>query len=280
MAYYRRSRDPRQGLIVLGMYVAFLLIGVFYVMVVGVETTADVFGVLLGKGAIYDEAYIQEYLEEERARLFADAPTDDQVLIVILVSSDYSEYHYAVSVGDHVAPEIAGLYRGEDQTLGSVLKNSITRGSFEKTLNNDLKSVIKSMNYRMSEVRNESPTGRLYTCDRTQETYRLLENHTELKLGGRNLDRALAGAGLPTVIVVEDMRDVYGYHVPLKELFIAITTLLAIAGIVLLIVYLIRKPPTQRESLPEGGRRQEGTDYIEKLDDDHWEQQYDQDFSE
>lgn len=277
MAYYRHRRDPRNGIIGLAGCVAFIIIIAFYFMVIGVETTADVLGVLLGKGAIYDEEVLADYADQQYAEVFADSPaTEDNLMIIILVDPDCEEYHYYARVGEHIGHNVANLYAHDDSKFSRVVESCIERGAYGNTLSQDLVYVLSRMNATTDSV----PDDQRFTCEEPHYTNDLLINRSHLELREGVINRQLNKTTFTTVLLVEDMRDVYGYHVPLKELLIAITALLAAAGIVLLIVYLIRKPPTKREKLPEGGRRQEGTDYIEQLDDDHWEQRYEQDFSE
>ncbi|MBQ8288143.1 MAG: hypothetical protein IJX76_05155 [Clostridia bacterium] len=279
MAYYRRRYRSRYGyyrstggtIAGLAGILSILLILSFYIIVVGVETTADVFGVLLGDGAIYDEEILQEYADEQYAAEFAASPAlEDNLLIVILVEPDCQEYHYYARVGSHVAPELAELYAHNDSAFSRAIYEAVEQGSYENSLSGDLVNLLS----RMDDATWEAYDDRLVICQETSTNDDRLINRTDLELRVGTINRQLKKTTFSTVLLVEDMREVYGYHIPLKELLIAITTLLAVAGIVLRVIRLFRRSSVGEEKTPEGGRRQEGTDYIEQLDDDHWEDRY------
>lgn len=289
MAYYRRyrnrygptygryNRDPSKALVGLAVCLAFITLLASYIMVVGIETTGDVLSVLIGKGAIYDEEVLSEYAEEQYAAIFAESEAiEDHLLIVVLVEPDCKEYHAYARVGAHIAPELAALFNGEDAVFYDAIDDNINAGSYENTLSADLVDTLSRMGREVNAVYDD----RLYICEEERENRDALINRSELKLLEGTLRRKIEKNAFSTVILVEDMRDVYGFHLPLKELLIAITTLLAAAGIVLLVIRLFGRSSVGEDTPPEGGRRQKGTDYVEKLDDDHWEERYDRDFSE
>lgn len=268
---YRYYRRGGRGIGGLALVLAFLVLFLLYAVVVGVETTADVFGVLLGGGAIYDEEILQEYTEEQYAAEFADLQSsEDNVLIVVLVEPDCKEYYYYVRVGSHVAPELAQLYTGEDAYFDGAIYDLVERGSYEKTMSAHLSDLISRMDNQIWNVND----GRLFTCEEEHDWNSRLINRSNLELREKAVNRSVKGADLPTVLIVEDMRDVFGYHIPWSDLLITAGMLLAVAGVVVLAVLLSRRAANRKEKPPAGGRRQEGTDYVERLDDEHWEDRY------
>lgn len=277
MSYGRYNRNRSDGYAGLAVCLAFITLFAFYVMVVGVETTGNVLSVWLGDGAIYDEEVISEYAEEQYAEAFAESgAVEDHLLIVVLVEPDCEEYHAYARIGEHIAPEIAALYKGKDAAFYDAIDDNVNEGSYQNTLSADLVDTLSRMERELYEAFDD----RFYICDEVRDPRDALINRSNLELREGSIKRKLERTTFPTVILVEDMRDVYGYHVPLPDLLIAISTLLAVIGIVLLVIRLFRRASAGEEKPPEGGRREEGTDYVNRLDDDYWEDRYEQEFDQ
>ncbi len=237
-------------------------------LVWGISSLIRIGRVLLSDYVIYDEEIMREYAEEQYYAEFAGGSVEDNVLIVVLVEPEYKKYYSYVRVGSHIAPEFAELYVGESSTFSRSIQYNIEPG-YENTLSMDLVRVFSRMN---SAIWDTSNVGDLYICQEGQVRNSRLVNYSDMKLQIGSISQMLGKSYFPTVLLIEEMEEVFGNHIPLREILTAVVALVAGTGLVALAVLYFRSLTVDKK--PSKNARTEGTDYVDRLDDEHWEEQY------
>lgn len=161
----------------------------------------------------YDEAAFQDYADSQYAAEFGDSSAyEDHLLLVVLVDpTECYDYYYIAWVGDHIATDINYLFGGNDTELGQAMENCINQSSYRYSLDANLAQVMETMTDEIRALGLESS----FKCSEDHLQVRShLTNHSELDLTEATVEDALDAftdaTGISTVIVVEDMDDVFG----------------------------------------------------------------------
>ncbi len=196
----------------------------------------------------YDEEVFQDYADAQyRAEFGNCAAYEDNILLVILTSEDYYEYYYIAWVGDHIVTDIDWMFGGNDTELGQAMDACINASNYKYSLDSDLAQVMQQMTQKVQDLELESS----YSCneDRSDAVVSHLTNHTDMEMTHTTVEDALlaftAQTGIPVVIVVEQMDEVFGSTsasfagISSQGILIGILVILAI--VVLAVVFIKRK---------------------------------------
>lgn len=204
----------------------------------------------------YSEEVYQDYTDRQYREAFGGSSAyEDNLLISVLVSEDDYSYYYIAWVGDHVVTDINHMLGGSGTVLGQAMTSCINENSYKYSLDSNLAQVMEILT---AEVRSLG----LHDCfscteNHTQTASRLI-NDSDLDLTASTVNNALAAftdeTGIPVVIVVEDMNDVFGGG---SDAPMGIVLVLAAAAMVLIVVALIAIMKAWR------GRDDAGRDYSE-----------------
>ena len=201
----------------------------------------------------YDENVFQDYADSQYAAEFgATSDYEDNLLIVFVVEDDrFYDYAYIAWCGDHIDPKINNMFGSDGSKLGSAIHASaINSESYKYSLDSGIASVMGTMQGHINALGLDSS----FTCDTAGNEYAShLTNKTELNLTEATVNKALtdftASTGIPVVVVVEDIEDVFPKTVSAYDIF---SLIIAIALIVLAVV-LIVKTLKKRNSGNNGG---------------------------
>ena len=169
-----------------------------------------IFGAVFSDG--YDEEKFQDFANSQyEAEFGRSSAYEDNLLITVLVNEDYYNYYYIAWVGDHIDYEINCLMGNNDTALGQAMENSISSSSYKYSLDSDLAHVMQTMTRKVQELRLESS----FTCAENHGGIRShVTNLANIELTESTINGALEeftdATGIPVVIVVEDMTDVFG----------------------------------------------------------------------
>ena len=169
-----------------------------------------IFGAVFSDG--YNEEKFQDFANSQYESEFGRASAyEDNLLITVLVDEDYYNYYYIAWVGDHIDYQINGLMGNNDTVLGQAMENSISSASYKYSLDSDLARVMKLMTGHIQNLKLESS----FTCSERRGSIRShVTNHANIELTESTINGALEeftdATGIPVVIVVEDMKDVFG----------------------------------------------------------------------
>lgn len=213
-------------------------------------------------GIYYDEMALQDFADEQYAKEFGDsAAYEDNLLIVFLTEEDCYNFYYIAWVGDHIATDINVLMGDNDTALGEAMLESINETNYKYSLDANLAVVINSMEKQILELGLESS----YTCEEDHSQVEShLTNYTELPMTESTVNDALAqftqSTGIPVVIVVEDMEEVFGTSSLTTDVvgsdstaatgtrsFSVISVLLIAALVILVVVLLVSRNRKKKE---------------------------------
>lgn len=164
----------------------------------------------------YDEEKFQDFANSQyEAEFKKSSAYEDNLLITVLTQDDYVSYYYIAWVGDHIDYDINGLLGNDYTTLGQLMKNNISETSYKYSLDTDLARVMQDLTVAVQSLGLEDS----FTCSETHAQVKShLTNRSQLDLTESTVNEALTdftdATGIPVVVVVEDMDDVFGSASP------------------------------------------------------------------
>lgn len=197
-----------------------------------------------GSAGRYNENAYQDYVNGQYEEAFGSSTAyEDNLLISVLVDDDHYSYYYIAWVGDHVATEINHMLGGNDTALGQIMESCINQSSYKYSLDSNLAQAVELLGEQVGQLGlNDS-----FTCSENhiQVKSRLI-NDSNLELTNATVNDALAAftekTGIPIVIVVEDMDDVFSRSLPIGPIVLGVVvTALVIVAIVKVVGSIRRK---------------------------------------
>lgn len=194
----------------------------------------------------YNEEVFQDYADSQYAAEFgASSAYEDNLLITVLIDEEsYTNFYYIAWVGDHVAADINQMLGNNSTALGQAMMNCISETSYKYSLDSDLARVVETVTQKIQDLSLESS----FSCNENHaQVQSHLTNHTALSMTEDTVNSALTAftdaTGIPVVIVVEDMVDVFGKNESSSASagLILILILIAVVGIVLLVKWLKKR---------------------------------------
>ena len=159
----------------------------------------------------YDEETFQDFANEMYEDEFGKSTAyEDNLLIVVLTDEDYYDYYYIAWVGDHIATDINYMFGDNDTELGEAMSDSINATSYKYSLDSNLAQVIETMEQKITALG-------LTSSFKCEENHAQVESHltnkTNIDMTEQTVNDALENftetTGIPIVIVVEDVDDVF-----------------------------------------------------------------------
>ena len=193
----------------------------------------------------YDENVFQDYANSQYAAVFGTTKDyEDNLLIVITVEDDeYYDYQFIAWCGDHIAPKINYMFGSNSSKLGVAIQNSaINSNSYKYSLDSGIASVVDTMREHIEALGLESS----FTCETERVDYNShLTNKTSLDVTEETVNEALMefteSTGIPIVVVVEDIEEVFPKTVSGFDVFSLIIAITFIVVAVILIVNAVKK---------------------------------------
>ena len=196
--------------------------------------------VVEGGEIYYDENTFQDYANEQYGIEFGGKGAyEDNLLIVFLVDDvEYYDYAYIAWVGDHINTDVNMLFGAQNTELGRAMSSYVNERSYKYSLDSNLAMVMTRMKDQIVNMQLDSS----FMCEEDQGEFKShLTNKTDLQLSADTVDAALqsftAETGIPAVIVVDTIENVYGRTVTGDK----IITLLIAAVLIIIAVVLIVK---------------------------------------
>lgn len=192
----------------------------------------------------YDEEKLQDYADSQYAAEFGSSTAyEDNLLITVLVDDeDYYSFYYIAWIGDHIVPDINDMMGNSSTELGQAMSGCINETSYKYSLDSNLAQVMETMTAKVRALGLESS----FSCTENHAQVRShLTNHTALPLTEETVNHTLTAftdaTGIPVVLVIEDMDDVFGSAKPTSIRMLTVITVAAIILITLLVVTIIRR---------------------------------------
>ncbi len=160
----------------------------------------------------YDENTFQAYADSCYMEEFGSSTAyEDNILLVFLTDEDCYDYYFIAWVGDHIETDINYLFGNNQTALGRAIASSVNTASYRYSLDSNLADVTKRMITEIEALNLEDS----YTCTENHVQVKShLTNKTDLPMTVETVEKALTEftekTGIPMVIVVEDMADVFG----------------------------------------------------------------------
>ena len=169
-----------------------------------------IFGAIFSDG--YDEEKFQDFANSQYEVEFGRSSAyEDNLLITVLIDEDYYNYYYIAWVGDHIDYEINCLMGNNETALGRAMESCISSTNYKYSLDSDLAHVMQTMTGKVQALGQDSS----FACSENHGGIRShVTNHANIELTESTINGALEAftdaTGIPVVIVVEDMEDVFG----------------------------------------------------------------------
>lgn len=164
----------------------------------------------------YNEEKFQDFANSQyEAEFGRSSAYEDNLLITVLTQDDYSTFYYIAWVGDHVEQEINALLGNNSTVLGQLMDNHISQTNYKYSLDADLARVMQALTAEVQSLGLEDS----FACSENHAQVKShLTNRSQLDLTESTVNDALTvftdATGIPVVVVVEDMDDVFGSSSP------------------------------------------------------------------
>jgi len=242
----------------LGGMLSMLMLSFFLIIFSGVillSTIGSAFSnVTRGGVSTYDEYKIQDYADQQYAVEFgATKDYEDNLLIVFLVEDEeYYDYAFIAWMGDHVNTRINYMFGNEQSEFGRAIASSaINSETYKYALDSGIAAVMYNMTDRVEDLGLESS----YTCKNQDRDYKShLTNNTSIDLNESTVNTALehftSTTGIPVVVVVEDIEDVFPKTISFADI---VTVIFAIGMIVVAIVLIVKAVKANKKKSEDDG---------------------------
>lgn len=233
--------------IILLLVVAFLLFNM---------VSSAVSNVMSGGVISYDESAYQKYAINEYYEHFdsTDATFEDNILISVLINENYDYGYFIAITGNNVSTPVVNEFRADGNYTFARAMNSFVQDYYEFSLHNDLARVVDTLT---ASVKNMSPLK--YPSGRENPAQSKLVNDSSLTIDATyleySLDEFTDATGIPLVIVVDEMEDVFGKSIPVGDI---ITFIILIAVAIVAIVLIVKGIKKRKNN---GGNNYNGGGY-------------------
>ena len=226
--------------------VLILMVSVMLISIVG----SAVSNVANGGSVYYDETVLQQYADDQYAAEFFSYSNYENNLLIVFLANEEADGYYAIAwVGDNIHNEINYMFGDETTTFGRVMQGSINREYYAYSLDSNLANVMDQMGNRIDALGLESSFRTQKESANPPSSH--LTNHSSLSLTEETVNDSLKAftekTGIPAVIVVDTMENVFGKTIPVGDI-ITVIVLLAILGVA---IYLIVRTLKNRKN--DGG---------------------------
>ena len=242
----------------------FLFAGIMIISTVGSAFS----NVSRGGVSTYDEYKIQDYADQQYAAEFGSTKDyEDNLLIVFLVEDEqYYDYAFIAWVGDHVNPKINNMFGDEQTKFGRAIHSSaINSDTYKYSLDSGIASVMTTMQGHITALDLDSS----YTCSNEKHSYKShLTNRTSIDLTESTVNMALeeftAKTGIPVVVVVEDIEEVFPKTIDFMDIVVVIISI----GMIIAAIVLIVKAVKSNKKKDEDDGSYKGSSSTEKINFD------------
>lgn len=236
------------------MMVPIFLIAFSILMIVSVFGSA--FGALAEGGrVVYDEKTFQRYAMTQYNSEFADSGDayEDNLLIAFLTNEEADGYYCIAIIGDNVQSEINDMFGNEYTAFGRIMQNSIDYDDYTYSLSSGLARAMERM---ADEVERRGLDSSFYL----EESHELspeshVVNLSPLAVNENTINRSLVEftekTGIPTVIVIDSMENVFGKGLTGDDILTIIIALIFIAVAVYLIVKAVKNKKNKNDKEEE-----------------------------
>lgn len=209
--------------------VLILVVSVMLISFVG----SAISNVANGGSIYYDEAAFQQYADDKYAAEFASYSNYENNLLIVFLTNEAADGYYTIAwVGDNIHSEISYMFGDETTTFGRVVQGTVNREYYAYSLDSNLASIMDQMGARIESLGLSSSFRTDKESSKTPTSH--LTNLSTLSLTEETVNDSLQAftekTGIPTVIVVDSMENVFGKTIPMDDI-ITVVFLLVILGV-------------------------------------------------
>lgn len=220
----------------LGSFMGLIITLVVIALLVVVFAFSSIRNIASGGQVMYDEAKMQTYADEQYAKAFGSS---EDALCVVFLTGDEAEGYYTIAwIGDNIKTEINDMFGNEYTEFGKAVNRYIGSTYHAYSLDKSLASVMDSMTEQIESLKLGS------SFEKTPGTgfeKSHLVNYSELSMTESTVNYSLENftekTGIPAVIVVDDMQDVFGKTLATYDI---VTVIILIAIAVVIIVKYVK----------------------------------------
>lgn len=215
-----------------GMVITLIVIALLVV----VFAVSSIRNVVSGGQVVYNESTMQDYANEQYVKAFGQS---EDALCVIFLTGDEAEGYYSIAwIGDNINTKINDMFGNEYTAFGKAVNQYIGSTYHAYSLDKSLASVMDSMTEQIESLELDSSFNR--TPDAGFEKSHLV-NYTELSMTESTVNYSLENftdkTGIPAIIVVDDMENVFGKTMAMSDMLIVV---ICIAIAVVIIVKFVK----------------------------------------
>lgn len=196
----------------------------------------------------YDENTFQTYADTCYAEEFGNSTAyEDNILLVFLTDEEAYDYYYIAWVGDHIETDINYLFGNEQTALGRAIRANVNQSSYMYSLDSNLAQVVERMTAEIEALSLDSS----FKCSESHvQVTSHLTNKTDLPMTIETVEDSLADftekTGIPMVIVVDDIEDVFGKAVQGGSALKTVLGVVLVVIVVVLVVYLVKRKKEEK----------------------------------
>lgn len=230
---YRRPMGCGSGVII-GIFVLFLLIYIFLPSGGGTYESEEITSG--GRTYLYSEEEFQDFADREYQQAFGDSACyEGNILLAILTNDEADDYFAIAWVGDEIDPQVREMFGGYTE-LGEEMNRYVNGTYYAYSLDSDLAAVVEAMTDHVTAA-----SGKQALSDSDAAFW----NYTDLDLSGDTVTVALQefkeGTGIPMVIVVESLEEVFPAKTAFGSIFNSGPLPIILVAVVVVVAVVVKK---------------------------------------
>ena len=204
-----------------------------------------------GGSIVYNESELQIYTDLQYNSHFGGFETvEDNILLVFLTNEEADDFYCIAWVGDNIKDEIEYLFGDEYSEFGDAVFASIPDGYYAFSLDSNLASLTNRMKNEIKGLGLSSSF--ISDSGNVPRPESKLDNKTELILTEKTVNDALqsftAETGIPIVITVDTMENVFGRSILSSDILFLFLSIGIFALAIFLIVRNVRDSKRAKSS--------------------------------
>lgn len=220
----------------LGSFMGLIITLIVVALLVVVFAFSSIRNIASGGQVMYDESKMQAYASEQYEKEFGSS---ENALCVVFLTGDEAQGYYTIAwIGDNIKTEINNMFGNEYTEFGEAVNKYVSSDYHAYSLDKSLASVMDYMTEQIKSLNLAS------SFDRTMETgYEKtshLVNYSELSMTESTVNYSLENfteqTGIPAVIVVDDMQEVFGKTLATYDIVMVI--ILIVIAVVIIVKYV------------------------------------------
>ena len=227
------------------------LILILCAVLVILSVFGSAFGTLAEGGRVmYDNKEFESYAMNQYYAEFGDSGDafEDNLLVVFLTDEEAGGYYTIAIIGDNVKTTISDMFGNEYTEFGRAMLNSIDPDDYTNSLSRGLASAMEKMTTAVKSKGLDSSFYDQYSHENCPKSH--VVNRGKLSVNEKTIDRALEEftneTGIPAIIVIDSMEEVFGKGLNASDIFSIIIAVALIAVAVVFIVKAVKKSKQQK----------------------------------